>query len=96
MANISLYIAHPSLEQNGHDSHVLTEAAERLLRHNFRSDEQNYVTTLCNRTLLDGDYRTVACEIAEGRLWVLGVEVRDVETKVSCPKCRTKLGALLR
>jgi len=70
MENAPLYIAHPFLERRGEDSHVLTEQAEQRLRQTFRSDEQNFVATLSRRTLLDGDYRTVACEVADGHLWI--------------------------
>ena len=96
MEHSPIYIAHPSLEQSGKHSHVLTEQAEQRLRETFRSDEQNFVETLCRRTLLDGNYRTVACEVADGHLWVHGVEVIDLETKVSCSTCRRKLSFLLR
>lgn len=96
MVHIPLYIAHPSADHSGKHSHVLTEQAEQRLRNAFRSDEQNYVETLCRRTLLDGDYRTVACEIADGHLRVHGVEVVDLETKVSCSTCRRELSVLLR
>ncbi|GAC1598569.1 MAG: hypothetical protein NVS3B25_24550 [Hymenobacter sp.] len=95
MENTPLYRAHPSLEGSGKDSHVLTEQAEQRLRQAFRSDEQNYVETLCQRTLLDGDYRTVPCEIADGHLWVHGVAVVDLATKVSCSTCRRKVRSLL-
>ena len=95
MKTAPLYIAHPSLERHGEDSHVLTEQAEQRLRQDFRSDEQNYVEALCHKTLLDGDYRTVACEVADGYLWALGVKVLDVKTKVSCPACRDKMEHLL-
>lgn len=89
-------ITHPSLEQSGKHSNMLTERTEQRLRQAFRSDEQNYVETLYQRILLDEDCQTVAFEIADGYLWVHSVEIIDLETKVSCSTCRRELSFLLR
>lgn len=96
MKSKTIYIAHPSSEQGGHDSHALSPRAEKKMLGAFRSDEENYVQTLCKKVLKDGDYRTVSCEVADGHLWALGVKVLELETKISCRTCRGKLMPLLK
>ena len=93
MENKPVYIAHPSNESQG--SHALSDRAVKKMLSAFRSDEENYVETMCKKLVRDGDYRTVSCEVARGHLWVLGVELLELETKISCLMCREKLQPLL-